>query len=228
MDRAKDWLSGTAARWSDKEKTWHFPSGATLSFGYLEHEDNKYRYQSSEFQFVGFDELTQFSETQYRYLFSRLRRLKSSRVPVRMRAASNPGGIGHEWVRQRFLTEKSTGDRVFVPARLDDNPHLDRQQYVASLSQLDPITKAQLLAGDWMRGRAARSSGASGSRWPTWRRAAFASCAPGILPPPRRSPAAIPTGRPGRWSAATRRTAGSGSSTCAGRGPRRRASSGWC
>jgi predicted phage terminase large subunit-like protein len=149
MDRAKDWLAGTAGKWSDKEKTWHFPAGATLTFGYLEHEDDKYRYQSSEFQFVGFDELTQFSETQYRYLFSRLRRLKSSRVPIRMRAASNPGGIGHDWVRQRFLTEGAAHGRVFVPARLDDNPHLDRQQYVASLSQLDPITRAQLLAGDW-------------------------------------------------------------------------------
>jgi predicted phage terminase large subunit-like protein len=82
-------------------------------------------------------------------LFSRLRRLKSSRVPIRMRAASNPGGIGHDWVRQRFLTEGAAHGRVFVPARLDDNPHLDRQQYVASLSQLDPITRAQLLAGDW-------------------------------------------------------------------------------
>ena len=65
MDRAKEWLAGTAARWSDKEKTWHFPSGATLTFGYLEHEDDKYRYQSSEFQFLGFDELTQFSEAQF-------------------------------------------------------------------------------------------------------------------------------------------------------------------
>jgi predicted phage terminase large subunit-like protein len=149
MDRAKEWLGGTAARWSDKEKTWHFPSGATLTFGYLEHEDDKYRYQSSEFQFIGFDELTQFSETQFRYLFSRLRRLQSARVPLRMRAASNPGGVGHAWVRQRFLLDGAAAGRVFVPARLDDNPHLDRAEYVASLNQLDPITRGQLLAGDW-------------------------------------------------------------------------------
>jgi predicted phage terminase large subunit-like protein len=149
MDRAKEWLSETAARWSDKEKTWHFPSGATLTFGHLEHEDTKYRYQSSEFQFIGFDELTQFSETQYRYLFSRLRRLKTSRVPLRMRSASNPGGVGHDWVKRRFLVEGAEAGRTFVPAMLTDNPHLDRGQYVVSLSQLDPITKAQLLSGDW-------------------------------------------------------------------------------
>ena len=75
MDRAHGWLFQTDARWGDLKKTWIFPSGATLSFGYLENENDKYRYQSAEFQFVGFDELTQFTESQYTYLHSRLRRL---------------------------------------------------------------------------------------------------------------------------------------------------------
>jgi predicted phage terminase large subunit-like protein len=149
MDRAAGWLGGTRARWSDKEKSWRFPSGATLSFGYLDTATDKYRYQSSEFQYIGFDELTQFPEDDYRYLFSRLRRLQGSPVPLRMRAASNPGGIGHDWVKQRFLIEGPAAGRVFVPARLDDNPHLDRQAYVASLKELDPVTRAQLLSGDW-------------------------------------------------------------------------------
>jgi hypothetical protein len=56
MDRSKEWLSGKGARWNEREKTWTFPSGATLSFGYLEHENDKYRYQGSEFQFAGFDD----------------------------------------------------------------------------------------------------------------------------------------------------------------------------
>jgi hypothetical protein len=74
MERAQGWLKGTPARWSGETKTWTFPSGATLTFGYLESEGDKYRYQSAEFQYCGFDELTQFSDTQYTYLFSRLRR----------------------------------------------------------------------------------------------------------------------------------------------------------
>jgi predicted phage terminase large subunit-like protein len=156
MDRARAWLSGTAARWSERDKTWTFPSSATLTFGYLDTGTDRFRYQSSEFQFIGFDELTQFPEEDYRYLFSRLRRLQTSQVPLRMRAASNPGGIGHEWVQLRFLVEGPAAGRVFVPASLDDNPHLDRAEYVASLSQLDPITRAQLLAGDW----SARQAGA--------------------------------------------------------------------
>ena len=148
MDRANEWLRGTGARWKDIEKTWVFPSGSTLTFGYLETENHKYRYQGAEFNFIGFDELTQFTETQYRYLFSRLRRAEGSTIPVRMRAASNPGGVGHEWVRQRFVVEELE-ERPFIPARLEDNPHLDLAEYEQTLSQLDPVTRAQLRRGDW-------------------------------------------------------------------------------
>jgi hypothetical protein len=106
----------------------------------------RYRYQSAEFQVVGFDELTQFSESQFTYLFSRLRRLADVPLSLRIRSASNPGGVGHLWAKERYLAGE--GSRVFVPDRLDDNPHLDRAEYVASLAQLDPVTRARLLAGD--------------------------------------------------------------------------------
>lgn len=148
MDRAAEWLTDSPAKWDSKSKTWSFPSGATMTFGYLDNKDDHFRYQGAEFQMIGFDELTQFPENQYRYLFSRLRRLATAAVPVRMRAASNPGGLGHEWVKKRFLLETSA-DRLFVPARLADNPRLDQANYVASLMQLDPITRQQLLDGDW-------------------------------------------------------------------------------
>lgn len=149
MDRAAEWLQGTAGKWSEKEKTWTFPSGATVTFGYLETENDKYRYQSAEFQFIGFDELTQFTETQYRYMFSRLRRLKGADVPLRMRSASNPGGVGHEWVKRRFIDEGKSHGRPFVPAKLEDNPHLDIEEYEQSLAKLDPVTRAQLRDGSW-------------------------------------------------------------------------------
>lgn len=149
MDRAHSWLDGTNAKWKDQDKTWIFPSGATLTFGYLASENDKYNYQGSEYQFVGFDELTQFEESQYRYLFSRLRRLKGSKVPLRARAASNPGGRGHQWVKQRFLVEGEERGRIFVPASLEDNPYLDSVEYEQSLMELDPVTRAQLRAGDW-------------------------------------------------------------------------------
>lgn len=149
MDRAHAWLDGTDAKWSEGKKTWIFPSGATMTFAYLQHENDKYNYQGSEFQFVGFDELTQFDKSQYTYLFSRLRRLKGSPVPIRARVASNPGGRGHEWVKQRFLIEGEKKGRIFIPATLDDNPFLDKEDYEKSLEELSEVEKRQLRFGDW-------------------------------------------------------------------------------
>jgi predicted phage terminase large subunit-like protein len=148
--RSKEWLSGTQAHWNGNDHRWTFPrTGATLSFSYLNNEADKYRYQSSEFQFIGFDELTHFSRGQYTYMGSRLRRLASANVRLRMRAGSNPGGFGHEWVKDRFLVEGPSKGRAFVPARLEDNPSLDAASYEESLDELDPVTRRQLRYGDW-------------------------------------------------------------------------------
>jgi predicted phage terminase large subunit-like protein len=147
MDRAKAWLMGKV-QWSDHAKTFTFPSGATLTFGYLDTANDMYRYQGAELQYCAFDELTQFEEQPYRYLFSRLRRKAGVDVPLRMRAASNPGGVGHEWVRVRFLDSREP-NRAFIPAKLVDNPHLDRDEYERSLSVLHPVDQARLRDGDW-------------------------------------------------------------------------------
>jgi predicted phage terminase large subunit-like protein len=149
MDRAHAWWRGKA-HWSSADKTYTFPSGATITFGYLANDADVYGYQGAEFQFVGFDELTQFTPWQYRYLFSRTRRLAETPVPVRMRAASNPGGSGHAWVYERFLATGRAAGRIFVPAKLADNPHLDAETYRESLAELDPITQQQLLGGVWI------------------------------------------------------------------------------
>jgi predicted phage terminase large subunit-like protein len=149
MDRSLEWLSGKGAHWDGAGHMWTFPSGARLAFGYLEADKDRFRYQSAAFQFIGFDELTQFTEIQYRYLFSRLRRLENVYVPLRMRAASNPGNIGHDWVKRRFMEEGPLKGRVFIPAKLADNPYLDQKTYISSLRELDPITRRQYLNGDW-------------------------------------------------------------------------------
>lgn len=154
MSVSQEWLAHTDAKWDSQAHRWTFPSGATLSFGYLQSAEDRFRYQSAEFQFVGFDELTQFDEVDYTYLFSRIRRKEGVSVPLRMRAATNPGGRGHAWVRTRFI-DSDDDSRVFIPALLDDNPYLDRDAYIESLRELDPVTRAQLMRGDW----AARSVG---------------------------------------------------------------------
>lgn len=152
IDLAHEWLRGTDATWNEQRKQWSFPSGATLSFGYLDNEGDKYQYQGAAFSFVGFDELTQFTRTQYTYLFSRCRRRsdgEASRIPLRVRAASNPGGEGHAWVYERFFVEGRNKGRVFIPAKLADNPHLDAESYREMLAELSPVERRQLEDGDW-------------------------------------------------------------------------------
>lgn len=149
MDRAREWLTGTDARWSNEGHTWYFPSGASLTFGYMDSENAHFRYQGAEFQCICFDELTQFPEIQYKYLMSRLRRVKTMDVPLRMRAASNPGGVGHAWVKQRFFTEALKNGCVFVASKLRDNPSITYDEYASTLSHLPPVIRAQLLEGNW-------------------------------------------------------------------------------
>lgn len=118
MNRAISWLApferSGDVRWSGGEKSYFFttinPDGSPgkdsrLSFGYLDTDKDRYRYQGWEFQFVGFDELTQHPEDNYTYLFSRLRRLKGVGIPIRMRSATNPGGKFGEWVKSRFVPD---------------------------------------------------------------------------------------------------------------------------
>lgn len=161
MDMAFDWFERTPAKWNAALKTWSFPGGGTITFGHLEHEHQKRRYAGAEFQFVGFDELTQFTETQYTFLFSRLRKPRFSHglssdglgiadVPLRMRSASNPGGPGHQWVKKRLVDPKTREDGSrFIPALMSENPHLDQESYEQSLAQLGRTERRRLMRGDW-------------------------------------------------------------------------------
>src|SRR5260370_33356337 len=156
MNRARQWLANTDAVWKEADKRFTFPSGATITFGNLDSEDDVYQYDSSEFQYIGFDELTSFRERQYTYLFSRLRTTRDNPVPLRMRSASNPGNRGHDWVKTRFmigqppeLLQRDFPERFFLPARIQDNPHIRSEEYLASLANLDAVRRCQLLEGNW-------------------------------------------------------------------------------
>lgn len=167
LDVSRQWLSNTDARYSTQEHAWHFPSGAQIVFGYCERTEDVRRYQSAAFQYIFIDELTQHAEQVYRFLFSRLRKpaalddypemfgrsedgLSIADVPLRMRSASNPGDKGHGWVKKRFV-EKASRDplRVFIPARMEDNPGLDAESYLHSLQQTHEIDWLRLVEGDW-------------------------------------------------------------------------------
>ena len=149
MDLSHICLKDTKAKWNEKNHCYSFPSGARLVFGYCNNPGDEERYKSAEFQYIGVDELTEWHEKQYKFLFSRLRRSTDLDIPVRMRCATNPGGEGHEWVKRRFLMEDSKAERKFIPARLFDNPRIDQDLYRQCLMNLDPIRRMQILDGNW-------------------------------------------------------------------------------
>lgn len=169
LDRAIAWW-GQRFHYSKSDLKFTFPSGATIEFGYLKTEAEKHNYQSSEWSTIIWEELTHFSETQYLYLFSRNRTTIDNPVPLRIRGGTNPGGEGHYWVKDRFISERAEHDvlagtyedyyesnytnprtnepALFVPARIEDNKHIG-PEYEESLEALPEVEREQLKSGDW-------------------------------------------------------------------------------
>ena len=159
------------ATYNDSKHIWRFPSGATILFGSMPHNKDKYNYQGQAYDFVGFDELTHFSLDEYMYLYSR-NRPNGPGTRVYIRSTANPGGIGHGWVKDRFITVappmtpvkteikvadpsgkiiKMSEKRIFVPATVFDNQKLldNDPTYLAKLGMMPEKEKRALLYGDW-------------------------------------------------------------------------------
>jgi predicted phage terminase large subunit-like protein len=150
------------AVWQASERTWVFPGGATLKMRYLESDDDASRYQGHEYQWVGVDEVGNFSSPAPIDLLRACLRTTDN-IPCVMRLTGNPGGPGHEWLKHRYVTrsrpmvpfmDESDGvsvQRVFIPAFLKDNPKLSEpEKYVARIKSSGPkwLVKAWL-EGDW-------------------------------------------------------------------------------
>ena len=144
-------------RYLSSRHTGYFENGSILDFGYCDSERDVYRYQSSEYDVIRFDELTHFSESMYLYLQSRLRGAKP--YPRQMKCTTNPGGVGHEWVKRRFVDpappnttiQDAFGSRRFIPARVQDNRFLMEgdPNYISRLQRLPERERRALLEGDW-------------------------------------------------------------------------------
>lgn len=144
------WIEKGLVKWHDKDKKYTFlESGATLQFGYLDATGDHFRYQGAEFTFIGIDECTHINPDSYTYMFSRLRRSKKVQAPLRFRASANPGGQYGDFYYNRFFVDNEENKRIFVPAGLKDNPHLDEEEYRQSLAELDDVTREQLENGNW-------------------------------------------------------------------------------
>ena len=157
---------GGGGTWNEGHFRWSFPSGARILFRHCEHEDDKRDYQGHEYQFMGFDQLEEFTETQYTYLLAQCRSGVVGLVPY-TRATFNPGGVGHGWVKRRFInhgtrecapwypiseeTGKPLPSRCFHFSTIDDNPAimLSDPGYIDRLDMLPPDERRAMKYGDW-------------------------------------------------------------------------------
>lgn len=160
-----------SVKYNATTRTFTFPSGAKIVFDSLFRPADKLKYQGLQYEFIGFDEVTQFTYAEYDYMRSR-NRANGPGMRVYMRATGNPGGIGHGWVKQRFVQagvpnktvwEKVTvmspegkeitfwSSRVFVPSTVFDNKILlnNDPEYLKRLATLNEADRNALLYGDW-------------------------------------------------------------------------------
>lgn len=152
------WANEPDAHWDGSQHQWTFslPGGgkSVLAFGFLDGPYDQFSHQSSAYQFIGIDEATNVRQNQALYMFTRLRKLVGSEVPLRFRVCSNPPAREQvakgAWVKERYVV-KSTRKKgvVFIPAHMEDNPYLDVASYKESLANTDPVTRRQIELGDW-------------------------------------------------------------------------------
>lgn len=165
-------------KWSERKSQWTSPRGGRLWMSYLDKDMDVMRYQGQAFNWIGFDELTQWSTPfAWNYMRSRLRSA-SKDLGLYMRATTNPGGAGHSWVKKMYIdpempgkafwaTDIETGNTItfpkghsregeplfkrrFIPASLFDNPYLaESGDYEAMLLSLPEHQRKQLLEGNW-------------------------------------------------------------------------------
>lgn len=135
-----------------------FLNGSCIDFGYCANENDVYQYQGAEYDVIRFDELTHFTEAQYIYLISRVR--GANDFPKQIKSSTNPGGVGHQWVKERFVDPSPPNSefigndgmtRIFIPSLLSDNKFLMEKDpnYKKRLEALSEREKKALLYGDW-------------------------------------------------------------------------------
>jgi terminase large subunit-like protein len=135
-------------------------NGSTTRFGYCQRESDVYQYQGAEFVFIGIDELTLFTLRQWQFLTSRNRCPVQGAFPC-MAGATNPGNIGHAWVKALWIDRQAApgmesadeydpSDYEFIPARVSDNPiYASDTNYLKTLRALPSHLKRAFLDGDW-------------------------------------------------------------------------------
>ncbi len=170
IEQSFDIFEPLGGKFTSQPAKWRFPGGAMIDMSHMQYELNKWDHKGPSYHRICFDELTEFTESQYIYLRSRLRKHKGYPLTIGMRAGSNPDGLGRIWVMKRFITDAAMDSikqltatdpsppgqvfytpagRAFMPSRVADNPTLDTDDYIQRLQGLGAVLAARLANGDW-------------------------------------------------------------------------------
>lgn len=161
IQRSRELFPALGAKWIAGSKTWVFPCGSRLKLRWLERDEDADNYQGHQYTWIGIDEAGIFPNPDP---IDKLRAtLRSPHgVPCVMRLTANPGGVGHQWLKERyvlpalpmtpFYDEVRRVHRVFIPSRVSDNKKLLTADpgYLDRLKSSGPpwLVRAWL-DGDW-------------------------------------------------------------------------------
>lgn len=160
--QAHAYIEAGHMKFNGKRNEWTLTNGSIIRYAYLQNAKDKYKYQSAEMHLLIIDELTHFAYDEYEYLRTRVRGVNSFKKKIM--AATNPGGIGHGWVKSLFIDPSPLGERIieeeieghkytrqFIPAKVSDHPDAQfRQDYERVLGAIkDPSLRKALKDGDW-------------------------------------------------------------------------------
>jgi hypothetical protein len=170
IQRSREIYGQMGWRYKEKERTWYSPSGGILRLRFFDKDDDWRKYWGHSYSWQGFDELGNWPNTApLDKLYARLR--SAAGVPTHRRSTANPGGVGHGWVKRRYIDpapprtpfmallgrDPRTGEehyieRCFIPSSVYDNRILlqNNPDYIDSLYAVgsEALVKAWL-EGDW-------------------------------------------------------------------------------
>lgn len=143
------------AKYNQDERAFLFPNGSRLSMGYCDNEGDLNQYQGQEFDFIIFEEATQFPEEWITFISTSLRTTRTDFKP-RIYYTMNPGGVGHEYIKRIFIDRnykdgENPSDYIFIQATVYDNKPLmeANPEYIDILKALPEHKRRAHLDGDW-------------------------------------------------------------------------------
>lgn len=152
LDRARTMYAGTGAVFMGQPVEIRFPSGAKIRTGHLNDENAYSQYLGHEYHNILIEELTEIPEEKfYEQLISSCRSTVKNLRP-QVFCTTNPGGLGHRWVRARWgisgapdnpvetIDDSRHISRVFIPARVEDNPALANTSYAHVLENIKDVS----------------------------------------------------------------------------------------